>query len=684
MKKLTIIGSFISNYSLARVNRGLALALSDLLKGEYEVKLYREKDKIDRWPSDNDLKEHPEINELWAREFNEIENSNIIIYNDFPKAGYTKHGLKDLPGEIKLMYLAWEESVYPEMWVDEINENLHGMLVASSFVRNVLRDAGVKVPIAVALNGIDKNVLVEATGKYPLKTKKSFKFLNVSSARKRKGIDILIKAYFKEFNKEDDVCLVIKSFPGPDNLVNELLNELQTENSPEVEHIFNSELTDQELANLTASCDCAVYPTRAEGFGIPIAEAMFHRTPVIATRYSAYLDFIDDNSGFLIDYKLTDALDSELVNVGAKWAEADSEELREVMRKLYTIVNSQSSIGELLDKAYNRATQLTWKNSAISVAGLINEVENVAHLKTENIGVVGRINSEDGLSEYTSYLYNNIENSFKNFYYIANKDIDDRVRDDANNVIRNWNTGEKNFTETLKFVKEKSLDIVHIQYHSGFNFSIQALDEFITNLKALNIEVVVTLHAVKSDSFDFIKESKALNLADKVIIHNEADFNHAAKTLDNVVLFTIPILNFKNRDRNKLKDELNLEDKFPIIISHGLMNHNKNIPTLVEIFSEIKKEYPKAYLILANAVSTNNLASSSENKKTVENMKRLRLEKSVSVVPDFLSVAQIEILMQVSDLVMLIYIEVGETSSDAVRKAICSNYAYYSYRYKAV
>ncbi len=672
-KSLQIVGPFITNYSFARVNRGIALALSKIQE-DYDVFLYEDPNRIDKWPDENEAKLHPEAINLWLKERTETD---IAIYNNYPKTGQTLHGLKDLPAKTKMMYLAWEETVFPKMWVDEINENLHGMMVASTFVRDLFRKAGIKIPIEVVLNALDDKVRASKTEDYPLKTKKKFKFLHVSSARMRKGVDVLLKAYFSEFSGHDDVCLVIKSFPGPDNLVNELLSDLKKENSPEVIHIYNPDLTDQELTNLVCTCDCGVYPSRAEGFGIPIAETMYHEKPVIATNYSAYLDFCNEENSFLIDYELKDAVDSEAVNLGAKWAEPNQKDLQRKMRFIYeSFINETKSdlkiIEDKVAKAKVAADNLTWENSANKALPFIKEVEELANLKSQNIAVISTVNSESGISRYTKYLYSPIEKSFKNFYYLSNSDITDRFEQDEDNVIRNWESGETEFKKVLKFVKEKNINIVHIQYHSGFNFPPEALNNLIKNLKELNIKVFVTLHAVRSDSFDFIKEVENLKLADKVIIHNESDFDYAKNSLTNVALFPIPKLIYKKRSKSKLRKQLGLDKYSKIIASHGLVNTNKHIPNIIHAIAELKEDIPNILYLGLHAVSSNNVSSGSEYESCLKLIEELGLQNNVMFMNDFLSESVIEMLLQSSDLNILAYGDVGESASDAVSKCLAS------------
>lgn len=672
MKTLQVIGPFYTNYSLARVNRGLALALSKI-QNEYKVTIHGDKDTIDWYPTESDLEKKPKLKEIFNPE---REITDIAVYNNFPKITGSLHGLKDLPGKVKLAYFAWEESVYPKEWVDEINANLHGLMVASNFTKSIFQKAGIKIPMKVVPNALDDEVRIKAKDKYKLNTNKSFKFLHISTAKQRKGVDILIKAYFEEFTKDDDVTLVLKTFPGPDNITDELINKYKNENSPEVIHINNPDLTEEDLRNLHASADCEVYPTRAEGFGLPILEAMFQETPVITTNYSGHLDFCNEENSYLIDYKLEYAKDSELVNIGAKWAEPDIEHLKKLMREIYLGGTGNTTLKEIIEKkvknAKKTAEKYTWENTAKVALEFIKEIESISYLKDKTIAVISPINDETGIADYAKDLYTHIESSFKEFYYLANKDIADRSEPDEENVLRTWESGEESFAETLKFIEDSSIDIVHIQYHSGNFFSPEALGDLIKNVKNLGAKVFLTFHSFRSKNFNYLESVPNLKIVDKIFIHNVNDYEYASSKLKIVKLFILPTVEFKKRDKKRLRDALGLQRDDIIIASHGLMNTNKNIPEIIEAVNEVKKEFKNVKFFSINAVSSNNIHSSGIYNQCLELVRNLGLENDVRFFTDFLSDEYIEILLQTSDIIVFNYTEVGESASASVRKALAS------------
>lgn len=63
------------------------------------------------------------------------------------------------------------------------------------------------------------------------------------------------------------------------------LPSLDTATAPDL-YILQDHITAAQYASLLAACDAVVLPTRGEGWGLPLVEAMAMAKPIIATRWS--------------------------------------------------------------------------------------------------------------------------------------------------------------------------------------------------------------------------------------------------------------------------------------------------------------------------------------------------------------------------------------------------------------
>lgn len=94
-------------------------------------------------------------------------------------------------------------------------------------------------------------------------------------------------------------------------------------------------LSRQEYGDLLASCDAVLSLHRSEGLGLVPIEALYRRMPVVATAYGGVTDYLDEETGFPVEYSLA-RLERDVGPYprGAVWAEPLLESAVEQMRKL--------------------------------------------------------------------------------------------------------------------------------------------------------------------------------------------------------------------------------------------------------------------------------------------------------------------------------------------------------------
>lgn len=660
-KTITIIGPFATEYSLAKVNRNLAIALNRL--PDINARLWADEATTDRLPGKKDFEKYPELKEL-APEKRPL--ADVEIFNNYPKSSSGKLGLDIMKAPLKLGYLAWEETVIPEKWIAECNSYLHAMLVPSAHVKTVFRNCGLKIPIINISEGV---ALTESPSeKFTFATKKRFKFLHVSSAQPRKGVDVLLKAYFSEFTNKDECVLILKLYRNPENPVPQLLKELKRADAPEVLVINDTELTDAQMKSITDQADAAVYPSRAEGFALPVAEAMALGVPVITTGYSGQMDFCTNENSFLLDYRITDATASHLMLPGSKWAEPDMRQLKKLMRYLYKNRNS-AEVKKKIAEAKKSAHYLTWENTALKLQNLLNNSETLPELKNKKLAVVTTMNTKCGIAEYSCKFYPLIESVFKDVKYLANTDAGDRVAPDNSQVERTWEYGEQDFTSTIAFLKKYKPDFLHIQYNHPF-YSLSSLAKLIEQANCLNIKVLLTLHSVQVKNADYEGILSQLNLCAKVFVHNQHDAGFLTdKGLRNVVFEAHGVSDLSETDRFLLRKKLQVNNN-PVIATHGLIHNKRGLLETIEAVNILKQKYPGILLLAVNAVNPNNSSSSATHLRMQQLIHKLKLEKNVLMFDEFLEVAEINKLLQLADLIIFAYAELEESASGAVTTAM--------------
>lgn len=267
------------------------------------------------------------------------------------------------------MIQPWEFGGIPQEWVAPMTNQVDEIWVPTSHVRDGYLRSGIPADKVIVIpNGVDTDRLNPGASKYPLKTRKRFKFLFVGGTILRKGIDILLEAYEKAFSSTDDVCLVIKDLGGKSfykgQTAKDRIAEIQANPlAPEIEYL-DDPLTDAEIAGLYAACDCLVHPYRGEGFALPIAEAMATSLPVIVTGYGACLDFCDPETAYLIPAREVPLPPSSLPPsaIGYWWAEPDGDALVTLMQSVFANPEQAREVGK---RARDRILSgFTWAHMA--------------------------------------------------------------------------------------------------------------------------------------------------------------------------------------------------------------------------------------------------------------------------------------------------------------------------------
>ena len=154
------------------------------------------------------------------------------------------------------------------------------------------------------------------------------------SITERKNPIGAIEAFRRAFAPGEGPVLVIKSLNGRLRWANHERVAAAAVGRSDIVVIDEHLARDEHLA-LIASADALVSLHRSEGLGLHMAEAMWSATPVIATRYSGNLDFMDDSTSLLIDARLVPVSRTEGgYPADARWADPDLDQAAAAMRAL--------------------------------------------------------------------------------------------------------------------------------------------------------------------------------------------------------------------------------------------------------------------------------------------------------------------------------------------------------------
>lgn len=611
----------------------------------------------------------------------------------------------------------WEETAFPARYVDWMNRRLDLVTVLSRETGKILRDAGLRLPVAVVGAGID-HLAALPDEEPPVALGKAYRFLHLSSCFPRKGVDVLLAAYGRAFRADDDVSLVVKTFPNPHNDVARQLAALRAADPgyPDVV-LIEEDWSAAAVAGLYRRCHALVAPSRGEGFGLPLAEAMSFGLPVITTGWGGQTDFCTAETAWLIDWRFAPARTHLRVEHSA-WAEPDVGHLAALLREVRDATPAQ--LAPRIEAACARVRErFGWARVATLTRDAVAALDRAPTLRVEpRIGWVSSWNSRCGIAGYSARLSAAIPADRLQVFAPVNAEP---AGPDAPNVTRCWVSGVMDAPsdpdlpgppaepdDLIHTLRTAPLDALVIQYNYGF-FSPARLGRIIADSHALGRQVHVFLHATEDIDLPDFKASlrdivDELRQADRVYVHGIADLERlrAMGVVANSTLFPHGIPDLRSEPGllagegqtgvdapapsapKPPSDAATVDPLSPktlraqagigerrVIASYGFLLPHKGVPQLVEAFAAMQPQRDNLHLVLACALYPAEV--SSQEKAAVEALvERLGLADRVTLLTDFLPDAQSLAWLRIADLVVFPYQRTQESSSAAVRMGLAS------------
>ncbi len=258
-----------------------------------------------------------------------------------------------LRGRRVIGHWAWELPTVPPAWRVGLRF-VHEIWGISNFTADAIRTllpAGSDIavhamPIPVAVAPPRPSALTRADFGLPADAVIVLTSFNLASSRVRKNPDGAIAAFRAAFGDRVDRLLVLKiGNPGhfPEDFA-----EISAAAAARNIRLLTETMPAADAHALTACADIVLSLHRSEGFGLVPAEAMLLGVPVVATGWSANLDFMDAESAALVPYTLIPARDPRGVfeAPGAVWAEPDIAAAAAALRGLADDPAERAALGQ--------------------------------------------------------------------------------------------------------------------------------------------------------------------------------------------------------------------------------------------------------------------------------------------------------------------------------------------------
>jgi glycosyltransferase involved in cell wall biosynthesis len=651
-------GVFKGDYSLAIVNRCLAEAL---LKSGVELACYTPEP---HWQTDPLLNATPSVRGCMKSAPPPSGMFDVHIRNTWPPA------TRDMIGRFNAyVCFAWEESDFPADLVERFNRDLDLVMVASTFVKRALVHSGVTVPIEIVGEGADHVLsLAPPVSQRPPGPPR---LLHVSSGFSRKGVDCLIQAYRQSFSASDNVELVIKTFSNPNNAIPKLIADLGNSDHHPPIHVIDASYTYPELLGLYRTATALIAPSRGEGFGLPLAEAMTLGVPVVTTNYSGQVDFCRPNNSWLVDYTLA-ASRAHVSGSFSVWAEPDVVHLGQQMWAVL-METGEVSRRSARAKAYVQ-NHLTWSKTAKRVLFGISKhrprlsrgssLSSTAHPVA--IDVVTSWGRNCGIATYASHLYGGTVLSQHVSEVLAQQHgtaARDQTPDDAR-VSRIWGDNYQAMLALAARLEHGTADVLWIQHHPGY-FSVSDMHALTESIRKSDYKTrVITLHSVA-------EAARGGSLAwcndfDIAFVHSADDAEALSRAGHrNPVVIPHGFLPVSAAGQPAAKPKFEIG-------SFGFLTPHKNIDLLVRAFALARQFAPDLKLNLFNCTLPDDRSRSMQ--VILENfIRRHGLDDAISRNYEFIPEHRLTSELSKCDLFVFPYGETNETATGAARIALSAN-----------
>ena len=295
-------------------------------------------------------------------------------WRDAPQVSYDQADLFDHRHRgYKIGYTMLEVDGLPADWVASCNR-MDEVWVPSRWGAETFRNSGVTRPLHVMPLGFDPTRFSPEGPSRKIEGR--FTFLSVFEWGERKAPDVLLKAFVAAFSSRDDVLLILRvnNFDAGVDVVREIAALSLPRNGPDVVLLYNQHLDPDGLGALYRSADAFVLPSRGEGWGIPILEAIACGVPTIATGWSGQTEFLNESVGFPVRARrLIPARAKCPYYAGFSWADPDFDHLVERMRWVYE--NREDARAVAARGARTALDSWTWDAAARRVRSRLQELE---------------------------------------------------------------------------------------------------------------------------------------------------------------------------------------------------------------------------------------------------------------------------------------------------------------------
>jgi glycosyltransferase involved in cell wall biosynthesis len=229
--------------------------------------------------------------------------------------------LSGMDEPIQIAYSMVESDAIGSGWLKTLN-SMSAVIVPNKFNYDVFMKCGVHGPVHIVPPSVDTELFVREERS----ERQIFTFGMAGYMDDRKSACEVIQSFISEFRTEKDVRLVIHS-------TNTDFGYWKGLKDPRIT-ISTRPMKYDEMKDFYHSIDCYLAPSKGEGIGMTVLEAMASGLPVIGTKWGGMTDILTENRAYpLTEFELKPR--PQMLEQPGNWAYPDISEIMYWMREAY-------------------------------------------------------------------------------------------------------------------------------------------------------------------------------------------------------------------------------------------------------------------------------------------------------------------------------------------------------------
>jgi len=321
-----------------------------------------------------------------------------------------------VPGVLNILYTFLESSHIQMSWAAKANE-FDVLMVPSKANAEAMINSGVTKPIVICGLPCDSDVYSKEYKPFDLEhAGNRTVFYNICQLSHKKGIDALLRAYHAAFwDRPDEVLLVLKTYISMQGRNNELevvkqyiqgvraRCRIPAERFPPVLPLVFT-MSDDEINGLHARGDAYVCSSRAEGWGIPVFDALAHGKTVITNAAGGMADFVAQDNALVYGGMPTYFFDCPHPDPGLftgleQCFEPCIPELAVVMRNFH-LLRKGSTEGVLDEHNTQQWQNVLARRANAKLVGLKHDYRKVSPIITRQLHLMLRMWKQTGVVKF--------------------------------------------------------------------------------------------------------------------------------------------------------------------------------------------------------------------------------------------------------------------------------------------